>query len=312
MVQTGPGLPDWDWNRYSLGWSGPIEPAQSFRMVIFGPWLVAAWRIAGVAASLALLYLLLRPHVGAVRRLLSSGTGTAAALALAVLLMPRDGPAQATSEFPSPELLQELRSRLTAPEPCHPDCAEITRAAVRLGESTLSVDLIVAVQGAVAVPMPGSADGWRADAVVVNGEPASQLYRGPRETSWARLEEGVHDVVLRGPVPADNSFALFFPLVPRHIEVETPGWDAAGIVDGRLLSGALELVRRVERDGADEDGAPATSFPPYVRVVRTVTLGLNWSARTEVERTAPADGAFTLPVDLLPGEVVLTPRHRNQ
>ena len=306
VVQTGPGLPDWTWNSYTLGWSGPIEPAQAFRMVIFGPWLIAVWRIAGIVAALALIYFLLRPHIGQVRRKFL-GSASAATVVLAMLMMPRESPAQAVSEFPSPDLLEELRSRLVAPEPCHPDCAEITRATVALRESTVSIDSTVAVESTVAVPMPGSVEGWRADSIVVNGENASQLYRYPDGTSWLRLEEGVHEVVLRGPVPAENSFTLPFPLVPRHIEVDTPEWETAGIAGGRLLSGALELVRRMEPDAEDENGAPATSFPPYVRIVRNVTLGLNWSVWTEVERIAPTEGAFTLAVDLLPGEVIVTP-----
>ena len=306
VVQTGPGLPDWTWNSYTLAWSGPVEAAQSFRMVIFGPWLVAAWRIFGVVSVLALLYFLLRPHISQVRRRFFVGR-SAVPVVLAMLIMPQESPAQEMSEFPSPGLLQELQRRLVAPHPCHPACAEITRARVTLRESTLSIDSIVAVESSVAVPMPGSTAGWRADSIVVNGQPASQLYRYPGGTSWIRLEEGVHEVVLLGPVPGENSFSLPFPLVPRHIEVDTPEWETVGIVDGQLLSGALELVRQEEPDTADDDGTPATSFSPYVSVVRNITLGLNWSVWTEVRRIAPTDGAFTLAVNLLPGEVVVSP-----
>ena len=306
MLQTGPGLPDWSWNTYTLAWTGPIEPAQSFRMVIFGPWLVAAWRIAGVGAALALLYFLLRPHIDHVRRKVFAG-GRAVPVVLAMLMSPQEGPAQEIGEFPSTELLRELQRRLVAPEPCQPSCAEITRARVTLDGSMLSVDSTIAVESPVAVPMPGSNGGWRADSIVLNGQSAPQLYQHPDGASWIRLDEGVHEVLLRGPATEENSFTLPFPLVPKHIAVDAVEWEAAGVVEGRLISGALEFMRQPEPDATDDDGALATSFPPYVSIVREITLGLNWSMRTEVGRVAPAAGAFTLAVELLPGEVVLTP-----
>jgi hypothetical protein len=106
------------------------------------------------------------------------------------------------------------------------------------------------------------------------------------------------------------SLSLPFPLPPRHIAVEATGWDAAGVSDGRLPSGALEFVRQREAQGdgdGDGDGEiRATAFPPFVQVMRTLSFGVDWTVATSVQRIAPREGAFTVAVGLLPDEVVVT------
>jgi hypothetical protein len=140
----------------------------------------------------------------------------------------------------------------------------------------------------------------------VDGAPVGLLYRGADGAVWLHLDAGVHRVTVTGPVPASDSIALPFPLMPRRVEVVAPGWDIAGLADGRLPSGTLELIRQRE-DGDAAGQLPATIFPPYLRVLRHVSFDLDWTVRTEVRRVAPTDGAFTLQVALLEDEAVITP-----
>jgi hypothetical protein len=100
--------------------------------------------------------------------------------------------------------------------------------------------------------------------------------------------------------------ALAFPVAPRLIGFQGEGWQAAGISEGHLLTETLGLGR-VREAQADRDHGPAgQEFPPYVRVERTLTLGLDWTVRTRVFRVAPAEGGFSVELPLLPGEKVLT------
>ena len=329
LVQTGPGLPDWAWSRHLLGFSGPIAAGQTYSLVIAGPWLVGLWRVASVAFVLALAWLLVRPALplgrGNDRRGPTDGgrpaavgataihatAGGAAVAGFAVLLgalavaLPRPGVAQTADAFPPVQLLDELRTRLTTPAPCHPSCAELTDASVALANDNLTLVLELAMQDAVAVPIPGQAQGWRPEQIAIDGASRRLLYRDPGGRSWIRLEAGVHRVRLSGPLPAGDSLSLPFPLAPRRIEVEAPGWDIAGVSEARLPSGTLELVR--QRQAEDGDGEiRATAFPPYVQVTRTIQYGIDWTATTTVQRIAPRDGAFTLAVALLPEESVVT------
>jgi len=306
LVQTGPGLPDWNWNRYSLRWDGPIEPEQSYRLLVLGPWGVGAWRIASVFMVLVLFWALTRSHFRLPPNLFRPNPSAAVGLLLlAAMLLPYHAQAQTTSEFPSPQLLDELRNRLSEPAPCHPGCAELTQALVELNGANLRLDLELAVQDAVAVPMPGRAGGWSPESISVDGTAINLLYRGRDGRPWLRLSPGVHTVVLAGSIPNADSFTLPFSLTPRRIELDAAGWDIAGVNEDRLLSGAVEFVRQQQTDTGE---APlASEFPPYVRVVRALTFDLDWSVSTQVHRVAPTEGAFTLPITLLPDEAVITP-----
>jgi hypothetical protein len=304
LVQTGPGLPDWAWNRYDLDFSGPVASDETFTAVIFGPWLVGIWRIAGVAAALAFAWLLLNADKlrgGTVGTRRSAGTAAAAIL----LLAPQLSEAQLADSFPSPQLLNELRQRLTDPAPCHPACAELTAARVDANATRLTLELEMAAQDSVAVPIPGRAEGWSAQEVTVDGQRVTTLYRSDDGTAWIPLEPGVHRVTLDGLIPITNSLTISFPLEPRRIAVAAPGWDVAGVADGRLPSRALELIRQSQ---ADEDGdeIQTTAFPAFVRVTRALNFDIDWRIVTVVTRIAPAETAFTLPIDLLPNESIVT------
>ena len=70
----------------------------------------------------------------------------------------------------------ELKARLTEPAPCQPRCAELTSAAAEISGDVLTIELQFANQADVAVPLPGTAQGWRADTVTVNGVATAALY----------------------------------------------------------------------------------------------------------------------------------------
>ena len=91
-----------------------------------------------------------------------------------------------------------------------------------------------------------------------------------------------------------DALTLSFPLAPHVIAVTAPGWDNAGISERRLVSGALELVRR----RVAKESAAATprqeEFPAFVSVDRLFHLAHDWSIQTTVERVAPKSSAFTV------------------
>ncbi|HMB43232.1 MAG TPA: hypothetical protein VKM00_05045, partial [Luteimonas sp.] len=55
-----------------------------------------------------------------------------------------------------------------------------------------------------------------------------------------------------------------------------------------------------------EAASPAQEFPPYVRVERTITLGLDWSVSNTVRRIAPEVGGFSVKLPVIDGEKVIT------
>lgn len=309
LVQTGPGLPDWRFVSYSYGWSGPVEPGQRVRFVYIGPFALALWRIAG-ALLLAALFLWLARMSFDWRQRLPGGWGAARGAQAAALVLLLAGasfalPAGAQST-PDPAILEQLRARLTAPPACVPSCADIGEARVTVTAERLAVTLQASTLAEVALAVPHAGDRWQIDEVSVDGRSSPILGREGDGRLWVPLGAGAHVLRLAGRLAAAESVQLAFPQAPHAVSVEAQGWEAAGVSEGRLVAGSLELTRR--RGAGETVGTLETSaeFAPFVRVTRDFALGLDWSIATTVERLAPAHAAFTLEVPLVPGESVLT------
>jgi len=311
IVQAGPGIPSWAWNSYQLTWSGPVDAEQTMRLVILPRWAVTMLRFVEV------LMLLLFTAVFAAevlkRRIklpggLALGQATVSGflvVGLLTLLMVASPAVEA--QTPAPELLRELENRLTEPPECTPRCAEMVAADVAIGTESIRMTLTVHALADVAVPLPGSEQGWRPRTVLLDGSAAGQVIRGTDQSLWVRLAAGRHTIVLSGAVPAVDSLEIPFPTPPRVIQTSGDGWFVAGIKDRRLLSGSLQLTRlQTEGDGSAEVRWESSRFPVFVRVERSIDLDLDWRVTTTVFRVAPAQGALTLEVPLIDGESIVT------
>jgi hypothetical protein len=312
-VQTGPGRPDWRWQRVTLGWSGPVARDQELRLWLLPPWLAGALAVLRVALLAAFVLLLLGRLPRRQRWGASPVIGRAVGLALALGV--GFAPAPAHAELPTPELLEELRARLLERPSCAPHCATSPRLALSVSPERLELRLAVDAAAESAVPLPSAdAAGFVPDLVVVDGRPAEALRRDAAGQLWLRVTAGSHVIALAGALPARANVEIPLPLRPQRVElVGAPhGWTVVGIDEGGRVSGALQLVRDAAEPAPDADGTPGgralepTAIPPFVQVVRTLALGLAWQVTTEVIRVAPPDGAIVLEVPLLAGESVTT------
>ncbi len=328
LLQAGPGRPQWRFRSYPYSWNGPVDVAETLRFIILSPWQVALWRVVGVGL---LIYLLVGTLQGGVdlrgdwRRLREwrdalagrtrgapvdtagsvrpSGTGAASAAALLAIwsLVSGSPPAHASST-PDPQLINELRNRLSQPPHCVPNCAEILAAQVGGDTESVQIDLHVSALAAVAVPLPNGGRGMDPAMVSIDGAPTG-VYRDSGGAAYVALSPGVHSVVIRGR-PIGETLELTFVQVPRQISAKVNGWDVSGITDGRMIANTLEFTRHHQAGaGATERSSQAASF---VRVERHLHLDLDWSVTTTVSRLAPARGGFSLTIPLLSGESVLT------
>ncbi len=304
VIQAGAGTPAWDeGNNYRLGWSGPVTAEQTTNMVIVPAWLVRLLRVvmvvllagllAKLAQSLSLPWRIGRPGW---RR---SGVAGAALLALAFL--PHVAHAQST---PSQPMLDQLRTRLTEAPPCAPSCAELALVQLQASGDALEVVIEAHAGTAVALPLPQADEALQLQDVMLDGHANVALTRLGGQL-LLRLDRGVHRVTLRYRIGAADSASLRFALHPQRVEFLGQGWSLDGVDDGRVLGDSVALNRT--RNAADGSGAAAAvvvaqSFPPYVRLTRRLTLGVDWSVENTVERIAPQQGGFSSWLPLLPGE----------
>ena len=300
VIQAGVGTPHWnDGNNYRLGWSGPVTPRQTTRLVIAPAWLVRLLRVlmVGLLASMLgrLAMNLGRPLRD--RWMPSRGAGVAGAALLAIALLPAGARAQA---LPDAQLLNQLRNRLTEAPKCAPQCAQVARAQLQVNGTMLEVVLETHVGASVALPLPTSDESMPLVDVSLDGQADPALLRDD-DRLWLRLDRGVRSVGLRYRLGGVDSAALHFDLPPQRIAFVGPGWSLDGVDGGRLLGDSVTL-RRVQT-APDGKQLPTTqSFPPYVRLTRSIGLGLDWVVVNRVERIAPQDGGFSISLPLLPGE----------
>ncbi len=301
LTQAGAGTPHWDQgNDYQLGWSGPVTAEQSMRLMIAPAWLVRLLRVLMVGLLALLLVklvpLLLTPLRGRWRDWRGGGAAVSAALLL-IALLPAGLHAQ---NVPSQDVLNQLRDRLVEAPKCAPACAAVAQAQLLASGDTLDVALEAHIGAAVALPLPQTDDALQLLDVGVDGRANAPLgRRGDR--LLLRLERGVHRINLRYRIGAADSASLRFTLQPQRIAFSGQGWSLAGVDDGRPLGDSIALQRvRTTSDG--KGLPPAQSFPPYVRLTRSLQLGLDWTVENTVERIAPQDGGFSVTLPLLPGE----------
>lgn len=302
LVQTGPGIPNWNYNAYPYSWSGPVDAAQSVNFLILSPFWLGLWRILGCLLLAVLLVLIAnlsfgRPQLPAWGRRFSS----AAPLLLLALLPLHD----LRAETPDAAILQELKTRLTRAPECVPSCADVMHARVLAQGDRLEIELEVSALTPVAVPIPSAVNEWEPESISIDNQANGGVYRDRSDTRWIALRPGVHRVTFSGRVADDDSVQLVFPMRPRTIAVSVDGWDFSGVGDGRLLTNTLELVRKRSGAGATRLEA-GREFPPFVQVARHVMLDLDWTINTQVSRVAPEKGAFTMAVPLVATESVLT------
>ncbi len=303
VMQTGAGEPHWGIGSIArLGWSGPVLPTQSVRLVIAPPWLVRPLRLLLAALLIWLGWNAFR----ATRSPLRLPRSAAAVLPFALLLggFAMTPGAQAQT-LPDDARLQQLRERLTEAPKCAPACASIAQMQVDAAGDTVTLVLEIAAGERLAVPLPSADKAVVLKSIKVDAASDPPLaHRDDGNGGWLALDRGVHRVELVYGAFADK-LSWSFALKPARAVFAGKGWSASGIEDDRLLAGTLSLARERNAGAPDQPAAGAEQqFAPYVTVARSLSLGLDWTVGTSVTRLSPAHGGFTLGIPLLAGEHV--------
>ena len=315
-VQTGPGLPHWQWSKVHLSWNGPVERQQAVGLVLLPPvvnMLLNFLRVLLVIGLGALMFgVVLQRGKGASFTNPFSSTAALMLFGMACLLtsMPQQALASApvlNDIPPSPELLKELKARLLAAPDCLPGCAQSPRLRLEISPSQLKLRMEIHAQQRVAVPLPSHAQNWLPTRVMVNGQTAKSVYRAPGNGLWLGLPAGRHQVELVGVLPPRVDFSLPLPLKPHYVSVKAQGWTVEGVHEDGQADGQLQLTR-IRTDGEQQKLAALEpgALPPFVRVERTLRLGLDWQVITRVVRASPTGSPVVLEIPLLSGESPIT------
>ncbi|EIJ43265.1 hypothetical protein BegalDRAFT_2414 [Beggiatoa alba B18LD] len=325
QVQTGQGLPEWDWRTIQLSWSGPVAANHSVhfyllsplqnrfigftRVILLGIMLAFFLWISWGSKARHLLMTPFKPAIVSTLLALCLSTGLFYGLTHSTTVQASETTpplVNATNVvYPPESLLNELQIRLLAPPLCLPHCASSPRMAIEIADDHLLIRAEIHTQIATAVPLAGSAQEWLPQQVWVDDSPATVLQRDDNGQLWVYLSAGIHHVQLHGILPNRQSVQLALPLKPHHVSLNINGWRVDGIHDNGLADDQLQFSREIQ-NGENNTNRPLEmgNLPPFVQIERTLLLGLDWQVETKVTRLTQTGNAIVLEVPLLAGESV--------
>ncbi len=302
-LQTGPGLPEWNWRSYPVTWNGPVQKQQQLSIYVISPSVNLLLNLFRVGIILLLAWRLMRvPLYEWLPRGQQAAT-TAMFMLLTGTLISIPDPAVAA--YPPQELLQALRERLLEPADCLPHCAELERMTIVLEPGRARFALRIHAAENVALPLPVPLNDWVPSGVSVDGKPATAMFRDSGNALWLYVEAGVHDVTVQGAVAHLRSLRLDFPLPPHLLELDLDGWSSDGSDELQVALRSLTFTRDQTESGKDSFDT-RSEIPAFAHVTRHLRMGLDWQLVTTVRLESGTALPALLRIPLLEGEAVVS------
>ena len=310
VVQTGVGLPEWGWQRWSLSWNGPVERGRQVEMILLSPRMNLLLSLARIVLFVLLLLSFSRGLLCSLILKRQTAQGAAAAVLLLAFVFSPSRYAVA-QEVPSEPILKELEQRVTA-KVCKANClaANDVRFVMNAGEGArvgVTIEAVVSSDGPGAWPVPGPLSELAAGRISVDGAPTDELRRDDAGMLWVRIPSGVHRVHVEGSLARRTSATLQFGLVPQHVGVEAKGWSVDGITPTGAVGESIQIVRQGQSGEKKEDAIESQAeapLPDWFRVTRELTLGQPWVVTTSVQRFGNTERAQIMRLPVLAGESV--------
>ncbi|NOQ16963.1 MAG: hypothetical protein GQ581_07880 [Methyloprofundus sp.] len=308
-LQTGLGLPQWQWSSIPLSWNGSVDSQQQVRFWLISPTanlILNCLRVIVVIILGLLMFGILNKNWHC--KLSSSVINLCL---LTCLILPST---PIFADYPHPDLLKELRQRLLKAPDCLPSCAQIPAMQLNISKQTLSINLQIHTQETIAVPLPTKFKQWLPNSITVNTLPAKNIIRDRQGILWLALPKGIHAIVLTGPTPLQSNFTLPLPLKPQYITHTSQHWSIEGLHQNGTSENQLHFTLIATADQPDNTLATLSPniLPAFIQIERTLQLGLNWHINTKVIRTSREATAVTLKVPLLSGESITSANMRNK
>ena len=301
-IQTGPGIPEWQWRTVQFSWNGPVTASQTVHPLLIPPIAERLLTAARVALILLLASLLLQPQ--RLGEMIFRKTKAATALLLLLLAGSPLSSASAQSPFPDPALLNQLRDRLLKIPDAFPHAAEIPDVTLTIDGRHVTIDAEIHAAVTTAVPLPGRLPAWSPLSVQVDDQPAPALRRD-NDYLWVVLSPGVHRVRVESLLADVTEWEWTFLLPPRHVKINAPAWTFTGVKPNGVPEPQIFFTLK-EKAAAASATYDRQDLQTIVGIERHLELGLIWQVRTTVSRLSPTDKAVALRVPLLPGENVLS------
>ncbi len=307
QVQTGPGVPEWQWKQANLQWNGPVTEKESIQLYLASPIM----NRTGNVISVMLCWLLAWQFIRQTKLKMPSSklsskwlTPSVTAILLPVIVFNSLTLSTNTNAdvLIDSALLSELEQRLTQPPACAPTCVQLQRVDVTLNQDTATLNLQLHAQALSAFQLPSSTT-WLPNNAQLDGQPAT-LHRLTGTELWIDIPTGRHSVTLKGSLKNLNEADWNFHSPTSNTYVHSTTWSHSGL-DGLFLRNGNLVAKRLQPDEKKE-GRKKSQLDTFVRVERQLFLGKDWRMTTRILRVAPTNAPINLQLPLLNGEQITT------
>ncbi len=307
-LQTGPGLPQWQWHKTQLTWNGQVDSRQRLQLWFLSPSMMFVLKWVQLLLIIALLLRLL----DVVRK--PENWPLSGLKWMLILPLLFGSGSDSFADLPNQKLLQELKNRLLKAPECLPACAQIVRMRLSIEPEKLAIDLTVHVQYDTAIPLPAQAGHWMPGHVKLDDQESQVLMRDKNGVLWAFVPAGIHQLQLTGISPRRDKFSLPLTLKPHYVESRQQGWQIQGVYADGQSDKVLQFNRLQRLEKSPESRLQPSELPAFIRIERTLNLGLDWTITTQLVRLNNSHAAVHIRYPLLAGESVTSAgiRVKNQ
>ena len=308
LIQTGPGLPNWQWRRIALRWHGPVDRNQQIRLLLISPWMNLVLGAVRVILLFAVIVLVLKPRRWHFTQPPPLSGSLAALLLMALLCWPNPNLQAETQNggFPPQPLLDELQRRLLRPSACLPRCADVSRLELAATPDQIRLIMQVHALADTAIPLPAGKGSWNPSRIVLDNQAVKSVARDDRGMLWMVVPEGIHQLKLTGLPGQAEELRIALPLRPHAATYAGVGWMARGIHADGSVDASIALTR-IREDDQPYRSTVKGDVAPFFQVLRTLHLGMQWEADTLIRRQTPTGTPVVLVIPVLPGAAVTTP-----
>lgn len=302
-IQTGPGVPQWQWRQVQLSWNGPVTADQPLKLYLLPPLATRLLLVSGVLLmALLFLRLLTAGPLPRWERPTTKPTTTALLLVLIATTILSLPATMSHAAFPSPDLLDELQQRLLEPASCSPNCSALNQLEINADQHRLRLRMTFHSQIDSAVPLPLPSKQLSLQSARLDQTDRAALYRDKQGELWARVPKGEHKLEIYVTVPETlQQIQLPLPMAAGIVHIQAENWQITGIKEGEASHGPIELTRQSAHSSKQ---LQAGVIPPFVEVHRELHLGHKWQIKTTVRRLSQLGSAALVKIPLLQNEQV--------
>ncbi|MEC8011279.1 MAG: hypothetical protein VX185_10995 [Pseudomonadota bacterium] len=313
FIQTGVGLPEWQWRQYRLFSASNVTEDESLKLYLLTPLMTALLSMLALLGLYTSLYLAWRSALKDIFRNISlkplkgsPEVATVLIFGVLSLAMPHSDAFAATPL--TDQQLENLKSDMQSKTRCTESCFSFNQGEWQMTQEQLDISLALDVVQDTFIPVLQS-ENWVPQVITLDGVDARAQLRKVKNDVYLRVTAGHHQLTMSGELDQADLMKFVLPDPLHHLNVNLDGWRLERPSEASTYVSSMSFERIQQpataqggADTVDEMQQKSLRAPVFVQVTRRLDLGVRWRVQTEVRRIAPETNAFRVEIPLIEGE----------